>query len=389
MSRSPSVQSTQTGISDNKIMPSFAPRPGLKEEQPFSELRESRCIDPLKDSRWEKFLSKHPRSSVFHSSAWLQSLSRAYGFQPVAFTTSPPGSELENAVVFCRVESWLTGRRLVSLPFSDHCEPLIDATEDRDALTVALEWKLEHERLSYLEFRPLGAFELSTPLTHTAVPYAFHKLDLEPPIDAVFRNFHRSSTQRKILRAEREGLTYRDGSTEELLKDFFRLFTLSRKRQGLAPQSKAWFANLMECFGDALKVRLALKEGQPIAAMITIRYKDTLTYKYGCSDARYNNLGSMHLLFWNAIQEAKAEGLRFMDFGRADADQQGLITFKNRWGATQSVLTYSRYGTAKKSTHAFDLYSSKWKSRAVKYALRHTSPSFLPMIGQIAYRHIG
>ena len=37
---------------------------------------------------------------------------------------SPPDEPLENGFLFCRVESWLTGRRLVSLPFSDHCEPL-------------------------------------------------------------------------------------------------------------------------------------------------------------------------------------------------------------------------------------------------------------------------
>ena len=112
--------------------------------------------------------------------------------------------------------------------------------------------------------------------------------------------------------------------------------------------------------------------------MITIRHKDTLTYKYGCCDARFNNLGSMHLLFWNAIQEAKSAGLRMLDFGRTNADQQGLITFKNRWGAAQSVLTYSRYGAEKKSTHIFDLYSSKWKSRAAKYTLKHVSPALLP-----------
>ncbi len=86
----------------------------------------------------------------------------------------------------------------------------------------------------------------------------------------------------------------------------------------------------------------------------------------------------MHLLFWNTIQEAKASGLRYLDFGRTDADQEGLITFKNRWGATQSVLTYSRYGAAENSTHLFDLYSSKWKARTTKYALKHVSPALLP-----------
>jgi hypothetical protein len=32
-------------------------------------------------------------------------------------------------LVFCRVRSWLTGRRSISLPFSDHCEPLVESHE--------------------------------------------------------------------------------------------------------------------------------------------------------------------------------------------------------------------------------------------------------------------
>ncbi len=370
-------------------MTSFAARVGFPEVTLSTcEPRVAHCIEPLQDSRWDKFLQRHPRASVFHSSPWLRALSRTYGYEPIAYTTSPAEQDLQNGIVFCRVQSWLTGRRLVSLPFSDHCDPLVDSTEDHDVLAAALEREFERERWSYIEVRPLEPFELVSPLRRTAVTYAFHQLDLWPSIDAIFGNFHKSSTQRKIRRARREGLTYREGSTKPLLDDFYRLFTLTRKRQGLAPQPRKWFANLMECFGDALKIRVALKDEQPIAAMVTIRHKDTLTYKYGCCDSRFNNLGCMHLLFWNAIQEAKSFKLRFLDFGRTDADHQGLITFKSRWGATQSVLSYSRYSASKSSAHLFDLYSSKWKSSAAKHILKHVSPAVLPMVGQILYKHI-
>ncbi len=43
-------------------------------------------------------------------------------------TTCAPDAPLTDGVVFCEVDSWLTGRRLVSLPFSDHCEPLLQTT---------------------------------------------------------------------------------------------------------------------------------------------------------------------------------------------------------------------------------------------------------------------
>src|ERR1700683_2878907 len=113
------------------------------------------CIEPLKDSRWDRFLQQHPRASMFHATPWLLALSQTYGYEPIAYTTSPAGQDLNNGIVFCRVESWLTGRRLVSLPFSDHCEPLVDATEEQNVLTAALMRIVEDERWSYLELRPL------------------------------------------------------------------------------------------------------------------------------------------------------------------------------------------------------------------------------------------
>src|ERR1039457_6058122 len=106
-------------------------------------------MQPLEGPRWSKFLERHPRASVFHSVPWLQALRRTYGYVPVAITETASGGDLQNGIVFCCVNSWLTGRRLVSLPFSDHCEPLLDANEDISALFPAWEEKLRREKFSY------------------------------------------------------------------------------------------------------------------------------------------------------------------------------------------------------------------------------------------------
>jgi hypothetical protein len=71
-------------------------------------------VDPTKDVRWAQLVDRHPRASVFHTVGWLQALRRTYGYEPVVFTTSSPTGDLENGLVFCRIKSWLTGRRLVS-----------------------------------------------------------------------------------------------------------------------------------------------------------------------------------------------------------------------------------------------------------------------------------
>ena len=111
-------------------------------------------IDPTKDARWPELLERHPSASVFHSVDWLSALQCTYGYEPVVLTTSPPTNQLMNGLLFCRVHSWLTGRRLVSLPFSDHCEPLCDSAEDLDFMLRYLRTCMEHQAWKYLEFRP-------------------------------------------------------------------------------------------------------------------------------------------------------------------------------------------------------------------------------------------
>src|SRR5262245_51596549 len=93
-------------------------------------------IDPLRDRRWMPLVERHPKATVFHTHQWLEALWRSYQYEPVAFTDAAPGEPLANALLFCRVRSWITGRRLVSLPFSDHCEPLVD---DPASLTAMME----------------------------------------------------------------------------------------------------------------------------------------------------------------------------------------------------------------------------------------------------------
>jgi CelD/BcsL family acetyltransferase involved in cellulose biosynthesis len=346
-----------------------------------------RRIDPCQDPRWARFLEKHPRASVFHSVAWLEALSRTYGYEPVAYATCGDDGELANGMVFCRVESRLTGRRLVSLPFSDHCDPLLDSDEDLQTFASTLESECRDEQWRYIEMRPLSPFDIVTPLSRRVMSYSFHQLDLEPDLDKILRSFHKSSIQRKIRRAVREGLSYQEGSAE-LLDSFYRLLTMTRRRHQVPPQPRQWFRNLIDGFGEGLKVRIAQKDGQAIAGMLTIRHKDTLVYKYGCSDLRFKSLGGMHLLFWKAIQEAKNAGLRNFDLGRSDADQTGLVTFKNRWGTTRRTLTYSRYAEAGKSTHAFEV-PTHWKLRTAKQVFAHLHPAVLSAVGHFLYRHVG
>ncbi|MGD0695524.1 MAG: GNAT family N-acetyltransferase [Terriglobia bacterium] len=344
-------------------------------------------INPVEDSRWEEFLQRHPKASVFHSSGWLRALQRTYGYEPVVYTTAAPGEELKNGLAFCRVRSWLTGHRMVSLPFADHCEPLLASASDMKIFVPFLQDQLKRERWRYFELRPVGSQtldeETSTRLG-AGEEFSFHWLDLRPSLDDLFRNFHKSCIQRKIKKADKEGLSYEEGRSESLLGKFYRLLLLTRRRHQLPPQPLAWFQNLIDCLGDKLAIRVASKDGQPIASILTLAYKGSLVYKYGCSDERFHSLGGMVFLFWRAIQDGKRLGAQEFDLGRSEPDNAGLIDFKNHWGASESRLVYLRFPRPQPQTA-----NGGALMRVAKQVFGWMPDSLLTTAGRVLYRHIG
>lgn len=341
-------------------------------------------LDPLQDPRWETFLNRHPDSSVFHTPEWLEALRRTYGYEPVVYTTTPPESELSNGIVFCRIRSWVSGSRLVSLPFSDHCEPLA-SSEDIAELMDWLRVSRHRKRWKYIELRPVYSHDAArAPDVVKAESHSLQVLDLRPSLDTLFHNCHKSCVQRKIHRAEREKLAYEEGHSDELLRIFYDLVLLTRRRHGLPPQPLVWFRNVVGSLGDRLLIRIASKDGRPVAAIVTIQYKDALVYKYGASDSRFNNLGGNSLLFWKSIQDAKRNGLLKFDLGRSELENSGLITFKENWGAQSRPLEYFRLP----ARQAFHL-NSGWRTRLAKSVFSIMPDSLFTATGKLLYRHIG
>jgi lipid II:glycine glycyltransferase (peptidoglycan interpeptide bridge formation enzyme) len=211
-----------------------------------------------------------------------------------------------------------------------------------------------------------------------------HTLDLRPTLEQIFLSLHKDSTQRRIRRAEREGLGYETGRSKQLVEEFYSILVMTRKRHQVPPQPRAWFRNLLECMGDKLQIRLARKNGTPIAALLTLRHRSSVVYKYGCSDERFHHLAGMPFLFWKLIEESKASGVQEIDFGRSDLDNHGLITFKDRFGTTRKLITYLRYPQA-----ATLKTTSRWGSQTIRQIFSIVPDALLPTVGRVLYRHIG
>lgn len=327
----------------------------------------------------ETFSPSPGGESVFASRPWLSALKEVYGYRPLLY---PLGDPPRAVLAICEVKSRLTGRRWVSVPFADHCEPGATQPEELEAVLRRFLEEPAVQGARYVELRPLSARWHETLQTLGFRPSAqfwYHEIDLRPGPEGLWRNLHAGSIRRKVRRAEREGLELQAGNSPELLREYYRLHLRTRRRQGVPPQPFRWFRVLGEQFGDRLRVYLASFQGRPVSGIVTLRWGLTLIYKYGASDERWNQLGGNPFLMWRAMEEACSAGLETFDLGRCDCDNAGLAQYKQRLGAARLSLTYFRKPATAAQT-----------SRPLAHEVCRRLPlPVLQLLGRLFYRHLG
>lgn len=135
--------------------------------------------------------------------------------------------------------------------------------------------------------------------------------------------------------------------------------------------------------GDALEIWVAWRGTVAVASIMTLRYRNTVVYKYGCSDEAYHKLGAIPFLLWNAMRRAKEDGVTLFDMGRSDFLDEGLIYFKDRWASTRTVMNYWRYPGNNSKISLTDSRSA----RLARRMLGHLPAFALRALGEVVYRH--
>lgn len=342
-------------------------------------------IDPVVRPGWDDMLRSHERHSFFHSSAWARVLSETYGYRSLYFAFVR-GNRLSALIPVMEIRSILTGRRGVSLPFSDYCEPIGSGGRWPQEL-----FELLKEVLSYGEKAGWRFLELrgGRPIVGNSEPSAsflLHNIQLGSGDEKHIFSSFRKSTQRNILKAAGSGLRVGVHRSEEAVREFYRLNCMTRKLHGLPPQPYLFFKKVMEhvISRDLGFVVLASHKGINVAGAVYFHFGQRAIYKYGASDREYQHLRANNLVMWEAIRWCARNGLKSFCLGRTTPDNRGLIQFKDGWGTEESTLKYYRYGVNGRAVMSEGTISS-----GMQYILKKTPIPLSRVIGSTLYRHFG
>jgi len=342
------------------------------------------------DALWNAKVSAAPDSWLSHMSQWRDTLEASFPhIKCIPLLIENSGDHVTTLPLY-RISSIIGGTRYVSVPFSSISYILCGSPEQFMALADYFN-KIREEknkRIS-IEIRsnvPHALFEKSG-LFNSSQNYLHHFLDLEKDSDAIYNSFHETAVKQPIKKSEKSGLLLRRANQLSEVKDFYTLYCLTRKRQGLPPMPLVFLENLFSNFfvKGALEIYFADFERKAVAGLVPLKYRDMVLVEFAGDDFVHRKLFPNHFLYWNCIKLAHKEGFKKFSFGRTYHLNDSLLQFKRRWGTQEGWMHDYRYP----KTSAQD--NPKENSFAYRF-FRHVSP-LLPMplfqvMGNIIYRYL-
>jgi hypothetical protein len=369
-------------------------------------------VDPTLFPNWDDLLLSTPGYSFFHSSAWARVLKESYGYTPLYFASIENG-HFSALIPVMEVNSFITGKRGVSLPFTDYCEPIIDKDQDfADMFNYIIEFGKNRQwkyielrggdsyvnnlvlRLSSFVSRPSSLVPASSRFAPCALRLAVspsgknlvHTLDLTKGEKALHSGL-RDSTRRNIKKAIKESVVVKILNSLESVKEFYLLNCITRKSHGLPPQPFNFFKNIAE-YIIAIQsgfIVLASIKGRDIAGAVFFHFGNTAIFKYGASDNKYQHLRANNLVIWEAIKWYCQNDYKSFSLGRTDPENQGLAQFKSGWGGKQENIKYFKYDLGQR-----DFVNQGSKSSSFSNSLFTRMPVFLSkLISSVIYKHAG
>ena len=300
---------------------------------------EFQAISPLRSDYWDDIVPACEETSVFHTAAWARVLSYTYGYKP-HYKILKRNDMIAGVIPMMYVSSPLTGKRVVCLPFSDHCAPLVCRQEYYDNAFEHIVTTGKELNCRYAEIR---CDQPNDKYPHHEF-FLRHTLNLAADEREIFARF-RKGTKSTVKQAQKNQIRVNLDSSLDALKQFFDLHCQTRQRHGLPPQPFRFFENIYTFLLMKGKgfIATAFFEKRPIASAIFLTWREHATYKFSASASAFKKFNPTNVIIWETIRHLTEQGYKRLCMGRTEPENEGLVRFKRGWGAQEQGIYYYRY----------------------------------------------
>lgn len=284
----------------------------------------------------EAYVAGHPGASIWHRPLVSSFIEKTYGHETQFLCASARDGSIVGVLPLVQLKSRLFGNFLVSMPYFNYGGVLADNPEIADELlTKAEQWRQElqagHVELRFCQDNTLGLPQRTDKVTFW--------LSLPSEAADLWDSFQ-PKLRAQIRRGEREMTEFAIGG-EELLNEFYRVFSVNMRDLGTPVYGKDFFRNLLETLKGEAWLAVVKIQGKAVGCAFLTGYRSRMEIPWASTLRNYNHTSINMIMYWKILEFAVQQGFRVFDFGRCSEDA-GTYRFKQQWGA-EPVKLYWDY----------------------------------------------
>jgi FemAB-related protein (PEP-CTERM system-associated) len=275
-------------------------------------------------------LSWHP--------GWLSVFAQALRHTPYCLE-AVQGDTTRGLLPLAYVHSYLFGRFLVSLPYLNYGGVLADDVATAQGLIDRAVELADRWRVRYLELRH------EQPLEHPAFNQRLGskvhmRLALPGEVETLWKDLE-ASVRNQVRKGRKHELTVVWGG-EELLLDFYAVFSRNMRDLGTPVYGRSLFAAILRQFPDRAEICVVRLGKQPVAAALLLHGWGITEVPSASSLRAFNSTCANMLLYWHLLERAVQRKQEVFDFGRSSKDSN-TFRFKKQWGAEPAPAEWQYY----------------------------------------------
>jgi len=312
--------SSGIGIADNKTSSRHTENKDTSQAVPITVNAE------FDATAWDNYINQHTAASAYHDSRWKALIEQVFGHNCHYLTARDSQDAIVGVLPLVHLSSRLFGSFMISMPYFNYGGPLANSPAIANALMSASDELAEQLGCSHTEIRECHKRSDRQHRSHKVSML----LRLPDSTDVLDKSLG-AKLRSQIRASERHnpGITF---GHEELLADFYTVFSRNMRDLGTPVYSQSFFRAILQQFPESSFLAVVRISGKPVAAAFLFGYRDTLEIPWASTLRSANQYGANMYLYRQILGEAQRRGFDFFDFGRS-TENGPTYKFKKQWGA--------------------------------------------------------
>ncbi|WP_062059842.1 FemAB family XrtA/PEP-CTERM system-associated protein [Cellvibrio sp. OA-2007] len=275
---------------------------------------------------WAEFVRKNKTALPSHNPAWARVIAQSFGHHSLILCARSTTGELLGGIPLTVFSSPLFGKFAVSMPYLNYGGVVSQYSDVCHALMQALEGVRAQLNLQHIEVRSIQPDLGENPSTKKA-----SMLLQLPANDEALDKMLGSKVRAQYKKADEFFPDCKIGKNE-LLQDFYQVFSHNMRDLGTPVYAKKWFENILNDRELDAHIIVVYVKRKPVSCGFLVKQDGLMEIPWASTLKSANKYNTNMWMYRRILSFAIQQGCTYFDFGRSTLDA-GTYKFKKQWGA--------------------------------------------------------